>query len=365
MALLLPLLLAGCWKLDDASFDTSVVPFDNPFVDSQTAVVTAFTPQPALPCPDGQPATFFVVHDDQWTTAVPVAIVFHSGAFDYVLNPSWEAPLEGTHYAGENRLDATWARERIFQLLGLWEGTPDPGEVHEGTLAAALVDGGIAALYPGNCWGDLWHNYSTRTDKDNDVSTDQFYRNGLAFGSWMFRILVDTEFTTEHGLTMPFTADASQVALLGIGDGGRVIPDLLPLLRAEDWSSGLPVPAVLMDSTPDDLSWYVDNRTVEGAYYDGLSRIFTEEGDLEDMAAYSFARYLSSGGPGRWPRRVLVVSSVADPQLPAETLSALKGWISRQDNPDVYASWDGGGTAHVFTNRDLGVSQDVRDFLFP
>jgi hypothetical protein len=363
MVLLLLLLATGCWKLDDPTISTTVVPFDNDHVVTETALVTTVTPDPPLDCPNGEPATFFIVHDDEVTYQVPVAIVFHSGAFDYVVNASTDAPLDGTHYGDEDRLNAGWARERVFQLLGMWEGTPDPAEVHEGTLPAALADAGIAALYPGNCWGDLWHNYYGRQENDEDL--DQFYRNGLAFGAWMFRVLVDPEFVASHGFTLPFEPDTSRIALLGLGDGGRAIGDLLPMLRTESWSSGYAVSGVMLDSTPDDLSYYVENIGSETAFYNGLVRIFTEEGDLADLGQYSTARFLQSGGANRWPSRLLLLSSAADPILPADTLTQLEAWIRNRGASEVYVSREMGGASHIFSNRDMQTSREVRDFLFP
>ncbi len=357
---LLLLLAVGCWKLDDLTIDATVVPFDNPHVGTRTAVVTSFSPDPPLDCPDGRPATFFVVHDEAITDETPVAVVFHSGAFDYVTNATPGSPLDGTHYADEDRLNSDWAAERVFQLLGMRQGTPDPAEVHEGTLPAVLIDAGISALYPGNCWGDLWHNYYGR--QENDEGVDQFYRNGLVFAAWMYRFLVDPTFTDSHGVVLPFEPNTSRIALIGLGDGGRAIADLLPLLRTESWSTAYAVSGVALDSTPDDLSYYVENVSTETAFYNGLARIFAEEGDLSDLARFSLAAYLPAG---RRPSHILLLSSSADPRLPAETLTALKAWITRQANPSAYDAWEMGGASHVFSNRDIDVARDVRDFLFP
>ena len=141
----LALLATGCWKLDDPGVGYDTIPLENQHVTNPDLVVQTFEPTPPLECPDGSPATFYAVYDTKLTGAVPLAVVFHSGAFDYVKNPSQDNPLEGTHFASEDRLNLEWAQLRVFSTLGMWEEEVDPNETHTGALVTALAQQ-LAAL---------------------------------------------------------------------------------------------------------------------------------------------------------------------------------------------------------------------------
>ena len=91
---LLPLLaLTACWKLDDPIVDYSSVAFGNAHVESSTYVVEGFPT--GLECPNGDEAYFYALYDPEVTEPQGVAIVYHSGAFDYVLHPVAGAPMAG------------------------------------------------------------------------------------------------------------------------------------------------------------------------------------------------------------------------------------------------------------------------------
>ena len=87
------LMLSACWKLDNPVVDTGRVAFspvvggpDNWFVESFDMSLT---------CPDGSAARFWLVYPEQAdyrahpsVGSIPTAVVFHSGAFDWVIAPT-------------------------------------------------------------------------------------------------------------------------------------------------------------------------------------------------------------------------------------------------------------------------------------
>ncbi len=142
---LLPLLLAGCFKLpgDMHPMDTTVVPFDNPYVTTDDVVIQGF--ETDLPCPsncgeEGPPARFYMVYREGATEGAPVAIVLHSGAFDYVMERSESGSLDGPHYHADSRLEPDFSTAKVWETLGLQIEDIDPSEHNLGTMPAALAD---------------------------------------------------------------------------------------------------------------------------------------------------------------------------------------------------------------------------------
>ncbi len=356
----LAVLLAGCWKLDDAVISYDVVPLDNQHVVNQNIVVQTFEPAPPLECPDGTAATFYAVYDSTITTPVPAAIVFHSGAFDYVKNPPQDNFLDGTHYAPEDRLNRAWAQTRVFSMLGMWGETVDPSESHTGALATALAQEGAMVLLPANCWGDLWHNHSGGR-QENDYSTERFYRDGLAMASWMYRFVTDESFASGHDVTLPLQIDTDHIALVGLGDGGRAVSELLWLLTDVSYAD-VPIESVVIDSTPDDLGYYYEQPSQFADTITGLERIFDER--VDEISTYSMEFYL---GSDVWeePRTMLVWSGY-DPVVPGGTIEGLVAAVEERaaTDGDNYAVEEVGASAHVFTNKDLPLAFDVVQFLF-
>ena len=168
-------LLSGCWKLDDEIVDYGLIAMDNEFVDVDVLIETVPT---TLACPDGEYAEFYMVYRSDIQDDPPVALVFHSGGFDYVENPSFSDPLDGRHFRdSEDRLRFSWASTRIFGVFGMWGSDElDKNEYHTGALPAVLAKQGVLAIYPPNCWGDLWHNEQSR--QTNNENEDGYYRNG-------------------------------------------------------------------------------------------------------------------------------------------------------------------------------------------
>ncbi len=351
---MIPVLLVffGCfsnywWKnLDEMnSLDPSEVPYRVDGLDATDAYVTSF--DAGITCPDGEPASFFAVYREGQTENNPVALVFHSGAFDYVLEPDEEQPLAGEHYYLDSRLERAWSVSKIWETLGmLYPRTLDDAEQNLGALPAALTDAGVVQIYPGNCWGDLWHN--DPTDAPNDA-VDGFERAGRTMALDMVELLFNANAAGAVGFDLPVTVDASELYLIGLGEGGRAVTELM--LSGEI----PPVAGALIDSAPDDLSAYVQNEDVFPAEVEGLSRIFGEAG-LATVSDYSVA----SVAPDSLPANMAYLWSSQDARLPpgagatgAEALEASgAAWV-----------YDTGERAHVATNGDVSFARDVVSFL--
>ena len=82
------MLMTGCFQPIDelSSMDTTKVPFENPHITSDDVFIRLYTS--ALSCPGGEDARFYIVSRDTAAEDAPVAVVLHSGAFDYVLERS-------------------------------------------------------------------------------------------------------------------------------------------------------------------------------------------------------------------------------------------------------------------------------------
>jgi hypothetical protein len=353
-------LLAGCWKLDDAVISYDLLPLDNQHVVNEDLVVQTIVPSPPLECPDGEPATFYAVYDSTLTGQVPAAILFHSGAFDYVKNPAQDNYLAGTHYAPEDRLSSAWAQTRVFSMLGMWSETVDPSESHTGAMVTALAQGGALVLLPANCWGDLWHNHSGGR-QENDYSTERFYRDGLAMASWMYRIATDESFASGHEASLPLQVDTDHIALVGLGDGGRAVSELLWLLTDVSYAD-VPIESVVLDSTPDDLGWYYEQPSQYPDVVTGFTRIFDER--IEEISTFSMEAYLASELTPE--PRTMVIWSGYDPVVPSGTIEGLVDQVEAraETDPDHFVVEEVGASAHVFSNKDLPLAFDVVQFLF-
>jgi hypothetical protein len=345
MTFLVAFLLSGCFKLpaDMTELDDTLVPFDNPHVLRDDVVIEGFDTD--LQCPDGSPARFHMVYPEDLTEPAPVAIVLHSGTFDYVLKHGEEGPLSGPHYHATSRLTGEFAVRKVWETLGLQIDDIDPAEDNQGTLPAALANSGVVQLIPGNCWGDLWHN--EEGIQGNEVDNDGFPRNGRAFASWMFRFLIDDDFAVSQGFEIPTMVDLDALYLIGLGDGGRGVLELLlhPDLPA--------VAGAFVDSTPDNLSAFTENPVDFDDEIEGIKRIFGEE-NLADISTQSFA------GEVELPPRFYYLWSSSDPQLPRASMEpaamALNGRLG-------VVVQDTGTRGHVLSNSDIELAQEIVSVL--
>ena len=176
---LLLLVLPGCFQpyQDLPDLDFSEMSFERPGLESDSAVVRAFDLDTHI-CPDGEPARIYAVYNEGAEESAPVAVVLHSGAFDFIVSyEDGEAPLEGRNYRTESRLERSWALAKVWETFGMLPTPIDAGEENAGTLPVAMLNAGWVQLYPANCWGDLWH-FDAEVNP-NDADTEGFERDGL------------------------------------------------------------------------------------------------------------------------------------------------------------------------------------------
>jgi len=372
---LLPLLaLTACWKLDDPIVDYSSVAFGNTHVETSTYVVEGFPT--GLDCPNGDEAYFYALYDPEVTEPQRVAIVYHSGAFDYVLHPVAGAPMAGPHYAGDTRMSSEWSIGRAWMTLGM-STDDDSTEQHTGALPAQLVREGVVTLIPANCWGDLWHNEQGYTE--NDWTTEGFQRNGRTLAYWMVRMVIDAGWRQDKGFDFGVELDADQLYLIGLGDGGRAVTEVLLRgysyedangdgeIAANEWEGENEwAPAgVMVDSTPDDLTIYLADEALYSQEIEGLQRIFVpDEGAVDDYdilgdlsLQYALKHILEDNN---LPDRAVVLWSSADTQLPDDGIKELANYYGDDAAALVI---DTEQTGHVFSNADEALAEQVVQFL--
>jgi len=344
---LFPLLFAGCFNLpnNETQLDTTTLPFDNEHVSEDGIVIQAF--ETDLLCPDGEGAKFHVVYKPGTTTPAPVAVVMHSGAFDYVMEPGSDGPLSGPHYHSQSRLSADFALQKVWETLGLQIDDLDPAEANQGTLPAALANRGFLQILPGNCWGDLWHN--EEGVQYNDLARDGFDRNGRTFAWWMVRLASDPSFANTRGIEFPVPIDPAQLYLFGLGDGGRGVLEILTHDAAPD------IMGALVDSAPDNLAAYTTHPNIFKEEIEGISRIFGEEAmeTIED---------LSLAGDTRFPERMVYLWSSGDPQLPAAAAEPAAIALTGEVGVKVMNSTV---QDHVLSNSDIDLANEILDYLIP
>mgnify|MGYP003951312835 CR=1 FL=1 len=396
-------LLQGCWR-DLEPTVTAEVPFTNPNARTQSGVVLTYEPSPALPCPDGKPARFYVLYNESKTQETepvegeessgdtsdtgeaslpdtaspaedeeagenepaepatkpsPVALILHSSAFDYALSPTPEAPIGGEHFRpgvdGDTRMSRDWGIQKVWATLGLGDSI-DPTEQNEGSLAAALVDEGMVGILPINCWGDLWHN--DPESAPNDLVADLgVSRTGHTMAWWMIRILHDLEFALSHNVQINLNLDPSELYLVGLGDGARGVLDLL---QRDDMPA---VRGVLLDAPVADLShWSASDFPGEHA---GLKRIYNFADDdperLEPNWWSHSIRSLASNGALSGVHTALLYSD-ADPRIPFPDSHYAPLLASLSSQPTTWLQ-NVGESAHVFSNANEDRARAVVEFL--
>lgn len=335
--------LAGCWKTDLAELPTAEVDFSpaaNPAV--QGWLVREF--ETAALCPDGLPASVFAVYPSAPAGPVPVALVLHSGAFDYVLDPPSSDPLGGVHLRDPERLDHDWSVRKVYATLGMYDDN-DPIEDHLGALAATFAVNGVAMVLPANCWGDWWHNQ--RDAADNDFAADQFYREGRLAAAFGWQVATDAAFAGANGVAIPATFDADRAYLVGLGEGGRGVAELL--------HGGLADPAaIVVDSTTDDLGPYYAAPDLYAETVAGLDRVFVGGEPEADATALAAVADL--------PPMAFLYSDL-DAAVPAGANDGILGVLAARDAQGNDLVVNTGVTKHVFTASDAVLSQQVADWL--
>jgi hypothetical protein len=354
--LLVPVFTVGCFTPAAPELDFDVLAFSNPHTAAEDAVVQPFSWE-ELRCPDGSAATFYAVYRTSIVEPAPIVLFFHAGAFDFVEQPTGDNPLAGPHYAGEDRMNSEWAGQKVFETFGLLPGEAiDPSEVNSGTLPAALSDVGAFTIYPANCWGDLWHNEDGYTP--NDWGADGGVHRQGRFMAWAMTRFASrdaeeaAEWRMRFGLDeVPVPLDASGIHVVGLGTGGRALPELYRRVQETSDANFPAVLGALSDSTMDNLYPVAVDATQYPTQNAGLRRIFYEDIN-SDIGRFSMQRYIQERGLST---SYQMFYSTEDPQVPDDTVSGLAGLASAYPMLTVTNT---GLQEHVHLNN---VSTEARD----
>jgi hypothetical protein len=352
-------LVAGCWKteLEELSADRVAFSPAAGFVDDW--VVEAF--ELDIECPDGENSRFYLVYPeasdlrvDDLAAPLPLALVLHSGSFDYIKTPNPGDPLIGESLQPNVRLDAAWAIQRVFVTLGMYPNDDDV-EFHSGALPTALAEAGIAMLMPANCWGDMWHNRSAVAD--NAYEQDLFFRNGRTAAEFAWRHATEV-FPEGRPLDLPINVDLDRVYAIGLGEGGRGVTELLTSMVTDNTFATYPA-AVVIDSTADDLRPYYNSPAIYAEIITGLDRIFPDGPESTQRGSLGL---LARENPNALPSRIAYLYSSGDTLLPpdshgglsdvAAAISAEELWVYQAITP-----------THVLTNGYPELSDQVAAFL--
>ena len=348
-------LTTGCFKpYDDlAQLDLSEVPYDNPWLSVDDAVVQ--TIDTSLLCPDGEPARLIAVYRADLDGPQPVAIVLHGGAFDTRITDDveeGEAPAEARTYRSVSRLTRSWSIGKVWETLGTSTTTIEPGQDNAGALPAALANAGVIQLYPANCWGDLWHGTATADNGDEvpEAIDGELIRDGGTLAWWTVRFVVEGDFATREGFNIP-QADADQIHLIGLGDGGRGVGELLTI-------DGLPpITSALIDSTPDQMAPWLAEPATWPDEVDVLADIY----GTTDPAEVDAASLLGAMRDGAQPAQVGVAWSSIDPQVPSATVADTADAAASLGSPSW--SWDFSTATHLQLNGDLDRAEQVATWM--
>lgn len=266
---------SGCWKLDAADLSAERVDYTSEADAPEDWTVESVTIN-LLRCPDNEPAKFYLVYPKEAdrrqhpeAPAMPLALVFHSGSFDYIYPQAVRPadPLAGESFSGEKRITSDWAFQRVFTTLGMYPDE-DPIEEHTGALPAAIARRGIAMMLPANCWGDWWHNRVGVAE--NSFASDGFFRNGRAMAEFSWQYALGTR-PDGRAADLPIGIDTTQLYMVGLGEGARAIGELSHNVFANP-EAPRPV-GIVLDSLADDLRPYYKNELYADTKT-GLDHIF-------------------------------------------------------------------------------------------
>jgi hypothetical protein len=334
------LIATGCWKLEYSELGQGAVAFD-PVAGAPEGWMVSFHKLP-LECPDGEQTQVYVVHPEASDGPIPYAVVYHSGALDWVFAASLGNPLAGPSYQPESHLGSEWAFRQVFTTLGMYPAE-DPVEPSTGALVAALAEAGVASVLPANCWGDLWHDYPGLVD--NDYTKDGFSRQGRTAAEFAWRLVAEyEEFSPIVNVTLSVPPDPEHVYAFGIGEGGRAVGEL--------YHHGYAPRSFAVDSPLDDVSFYWDQLAPNDELLLGLDRIFPggPEGSL--VGSLATAPYL--------PERMALIVGTADPRLPDDAVAPLIARLEAEDDAWINEV-DAQGHTHI--NADIVLARAVVSYV--
>jgi hypothetical protein len=339
--------ITGCWSPEGGVLPEGPVAFAPEAAEIQGWAIQRWAMTEPT-CPRGEVPYAYLAYPVTEGPPLPVAVVFHPGAFDYVTEPDPGDPLAGDHLQDPSRLDRDWAARGAFAFLGMADDS-DPYTADAGALAAALAEQEIAMLLVTNCWGDLWHNETTAdaeelTGRENDLEEDGFERNGFAAARLAWRLVADPEFASTQGFAPPISVDQGKLFMVGLGYGGRAVGELI--------GEGFTPAAAAVDSLPDDLRAYWDgDADLYGPTVIGLERVFPDGRDSVVEGSLATATL---------PARTAYLYSALDPMIPAtahaNAISAVgalaDGWVLDTALP-----------SHVATAGDLPTARLLAAWL--
>jgi hypothetical protein len=327
--------------LSTLNFDR--IDYEHPSLSRDDMVLSTFDLE-GLECPDGSPARVIALYPTEVPGAMPVAIVYHSGAFDYVLEPDPSGYINGPHYHAQSRLSQPWSVAKVWETLGLYNEEIDAYEANLGELPAALANLGFVQIYPANCWGDLWHNETGVQDSQSQI--EGFERNGRTIAFWMVENILEPSKAGQRGISVPVQLDPLRIHLVGLGDGGRAVAEVLAHENLPD------IAGALVDSSPDLLSAYVENEAAYEEEVAGLSMIFGEE-QLSTIDAFSL-----NALPTLPPSMGFVWSS-GDPRQPAAASAGTAARVAAEGG----WSLDVASPSHVQLNADADLAAAAAEYL--
>jgi len=338
--------LGACWNPGGGQLSKGPIPFAPATAEIDGWAILRWAMAEPV-CPHEEPPYVYMAYPETATGAVPVAVVFHPGAFDYVTNPHSEDPLAGAHFQHPSRLDRDWAVRGVFGFFGMADDT-DAFTADTGALAIALAEQGIAMLLVTNCWGDLWHNETPlnadeSTGRENALEQDGFTRNGFVAARLAWSLAADPEFASTQGFTAPVAIDRSRLFMVGQGFGGRAVGELI--------HEGYTPTAAAVDASPDDLRAYWDgDAEIYGATVVGLERVFPQGRDSVTGGSLATATL---------PRTAYLYSSL-DPAIPATAHADAIAAVGALDDGWVL---DTASSTHVSTAADLPTARLLAAWL--
>ncbi len=349
-ALPLLLLTTGCFKPyeDLAKLDFSEVAYESDFVTSEDAVIQAFDTE--LSCPDGEPARVFVAFRKSLTGAAPTALLLHSGAFDYIVQPDEADPIGGVHYRADSRLSRQWGIAKVWETLGLSRFPVDPEEASLGTLPATLVDAGYVVVLPANCWGDLWYGEELADPSDAEPGLSRY---GGGFAQVMVDAMFSPETTAELGVRIPVSVNLEEVHLIGLGSGGRGAAQLL----SSGANTSRSFRSVVIDSSPDLLGAYLADPLTWGPEIAGYEDIYGGALATIDQSSSIYALAQANA----LPARTAVIWSSLDTQVPAGAI--LPTGLAVNELGGGQVAVDSGLEGHVSSNRDVDLAANVVAYM--
>ncbi len=356
--------LTGCYREEVASFPTDGIPFDaqvrypNNFCPpweqgaDEAYEVVATAPEGwqidtydlPITCPDGEDSNFYLVYPSGASGPQKLAVFFHSGAFDYVIDPDLNNPLAGLHYQrrgdnqSENRLEREWAVDRVFATLGM-ACDRDAAEMHNGALPVALAERGVAMLFAANCWGDTWAN--DLESRPNAVTTEYIERRGFEAAEYMWSVATAP---ASVNVSLPITVNQDEIYLVGQGEGGRAVSQLI--------RAGHMPKAAVTDGYGDDLQAYWANPDAYGTRITGLDRMFPNGPESTRAGSLTFGT--------AFPARMGYVYSLQDARVARRAHEVISVTLAARPNSFVRNTES---PVHINTAGEIDLSREIAAWL--